>query len=508
MKPTLVIAGPGAGKTYDMVKRIVEAIPQLDPTRVLAAITYTNAATESISSRICTVATVPPNVFVGTTYSFFNRFIIQPYASIFDEIGVEKLFLEIDIDALIDKRVPNKADYAARNGLRNRLVTRFLRDGHIPVSEIGRIAASIVQNNRRVREVLCNRLQFLFIDEFQDLDSWQFKVIDEIRKGNQTEIFVVGDPEQYISGYTYQNTTARKPKSFDGIPIQRFSANRHHESANFRSFEEIVRFTNRFHTELQQESRVGSCADAGVFFITKTDLDAIIASYRSLIGNTIWHTDNDSRPSFFYLSYENKTFGNIATKYDLTLGSSLANYSSNPFELASNLISSCIDMSTNQLKTTFGLSGLKYRELCVRLIRAVQVGSIQSEEDVMKHVSGYLNQSITVPPGTQLRNQLSQLHNFFAGLTTDSGRHQYSSIHKAKGLEAHGVLAVARTESELSAWFTTDKTKRHNDRNDRCRVGYVAFSRARQVLCIACQKQISENMLRYISSLEVQTLDG
>ena len=37
-KPTMLIAGPGAGKTTDMVERIVEAIPELRPNRVLAAI--------------------------------------------------------------------------------------------------------------------------------------------------------------------------------------------------------------------------------------------------------------------------------------------------------------------------------------------------------------------------------------------------------------------------------------------------------------------------------------
>ncbi|HDL08104.1 MAG TPA: hypothetical protein ENG35_05125, partial [Desulfobacteraceae bacterium] len=47
-KPTLMIAGPGAGKTHDMVDRIVGAIPDLRPNRILAAITFTNAATDSI----------------------------------------------------------------------------------------------------------------------------------------------------------------------------------------------------------------------------------------------------------------------------------------------------------------------------------------------------------------------------------------------------------------------------------------------------------------------------
>ena len=77
-KPTMMIAGPGAGKTTDMVTRIVEAIPELKPNRILAAITFTNAATDSIKSRLHNQIQIPPNVFVGTNYSFFNQFILIP----------------------------------------------------------------------------------------------------------------------------------------------------------------------------------------------------------------------------------------------------------------------------------------------------------------------------------------------------------------------------------------------------------------------------------------------
>jgi DNA helicase-2/ATP-dependent DNA helicase PcrA len=226
MKPTLVIAGPGAGKTYDMVNLVAESIQSLDYGRILAVITFTNAATESIRSRIYSVVEFPSNLFIGTTFSFFNRFIIQPYASIFDDIKQEKVYLDININSALDSRVTDKKNYLARNAVRKKLLGYWLTKGCIPISEIGRVAATIIQNNKRVREVLCNRLQYLFVDEFQDIDTWQFRVFDEIRKGKKTRIYAVGDPEQYISGFTYQNTTARKPKSFTGIPILKFNANK------------------------------------------------------------------------------------------------------------------------------------------------------------------------------------------------------------------------------------------------------------------------------------------
>ena len=55
-KPTLVVAGPGAGKTYAMVEQMSLSLGTLAPSRYLAAITFTNAAANSIRERMCQVA--------------------------------------------------------------------------------------------------------------------------------------------------------------------------------------------------------------------------------------------------------------------------------------------------------------------------------------------------------------------------------------------------------------------------------------------------------------------
>jgi DNA helicase-2/ATP-dependent DNA helicase PcrA len=76
-KPELVLAGPGAGKTHGMVDEIIAALDKLAPHRHLAAITYTNAATNMIRDHLS--RRVPPrrNIFIGTTHSFISRFILH-----------------------------------------------------------------------------------------------------------------------------------------------------------------------------------------------------------------------------------------------------------------------------------------------------------------------------------------------------------------------------------------------------------------------------------------------
>ncbi|MEC0432508.1 3'-5' exonuclease [Bacillus subtilis] len=52
------------------------------------------------------------------------------------------------------------------------------------------------------------------------------------------------------------------------------------------------------------------------------------------------------------------------------------------------------------------------------------------------------------------------------------------SIHSAKGMEAECVLVLAETQNELNEWLA------NNQKSEEARIGYVAFSRARKLLCI------------------------
>ncbi|MCM3044071.1 ATP-binding domain-containing protein [Bacillus altitudinis] len=51
------------------------------------------------------------------------------------------------------------------------------------------------------------------------------------------------------------------------------------------------------------------------------------------------------------------------------------------------------------------------------------------------------------------------------------------SIHNSKGQEAECILVLAETKSQLDEWLELNET-------EEARVGYVAFSRARKLLCV------------------------
>lgn len=63
------------------------------------------------------------------------------------------------------------------------------------------------------------------------------------------------------------------------------------------------------------------------------------------------------------------------------------------------------------------------------------------------------------------------------------------SIHGAKGQEAECVLVMAESEAQLTEWLG------ENEESEEARVGYVAFSRARKLLCVWAPSIKEENYL-------------
>lgn len=137
--PTLVIAGPGSGKTTDMVDEIISVLPSLMPHRMLATVTYTNSAAETIRKRLSQKSGIPRNVFIGTIHSFLNQFIIIPYATLFDLAGIDKLFLEINVDEIAEAKIPktvkkgNPAYFGMKGKIKSQIMAGLLRNGKIPL---------------------------------------------------------------------------------------------------------------------------------------------------------------------------------------------------------------------------------------------------------------------------------------------------------------------------------------------------------------------------------------
>lgn len=70
----------------------------------------------------------------------------------------------------------------------------------------------IFQQNPQIREKWQKRLEYIMIDEFQDIDALQYRLM-EVLCGHHRNLFVVGDPDQTI--YTWRGADVRYLLDFD-----------------------------------------------------------------------------------------------------------------------------------------------------------------------------------------------------------------------------------------------------------------------------------------------------
>lgn len=102
-----ITAGPGAGKTYWLVKHIKNVLnnsTKLLSTSKIACITYTNVAVEEIQHRL---EVVGDRVEVSTIHSFLYKNVVKPYAHLIKNKDGESLINYEEMDGHYD-HVPSK----------------------------------------------------------------------------------------------------------------------------------------------------------------------------------------------------------------------------------------------------------------------------------------------------------------------------------------------------------------------------------------------------------------
>ena len=214
--PMLVLAGPGAGKTYCLICRIQHIISQLGiPPRRILAVTFTNKAAEEIASRLYeTRGRGSEDVSRGTLHALCFK-ILRDFAI---RCGLRPGFGVADHDyqlgVLKRLRVPEKrrAQVLSLFGLyrmqgrplgergsellaryQERLRARNLAD----FDDLVVLAEHLLRTDAAAAAELRARWDYLLVDEFQDLSPVQYGIVRRLAEGHRN-LFGVGDDEQSI----------------------------------------------------------------------------------------------------------------------------------------------------------------------------------------------------------------------------------------------------------------------------------------------------------------------
>ena len=216
--PVLVLAGPGAGKTFCLIERIRFLVENLgiEPDRI-CVFTFTNKAADEIAARLEDLGARVETVKRGTIHSFCAELLrelgahvgLKPGFGIADQEDQLLVLGRLEGHRRWHGRVLSRFsayrfrgdplrddDIALYERYKEFLATRNMLDFDMLILKAEQLLAdeSIAAQVRR-------RWSAVLVDEFQDLNPSQYRIIRAlaIEHGN---VFAVGDDEQSIYSWT------------------------------------------------------------------------------------------------------------------------------------------------------------------------------------------------------------------------------------------------------------------------------------------------------------------
>lgn len=293
--PLLIIAGPGSGKTYTLVERIVHIIQakSISPENILV-VTFTEKAASELITRVSNrllelnIRFNLNEMYIGTIHSiclrllqenreftrlkrnffvfddFDQKYFVYDHLSAFEEIEEIKLLLgeavqsswskteilvkwinmiseeALDPKSLVEATDPEISVVGRCGVIYQELISE---NNSLDFSTIQYEALNLLRNNPQVLEALRQKLQYLMVDEYQDTNTIQEKILFLLMNPESQNLCVVGDDDQGL--YRFRGATIRNilefPSNFPEGQCKQIQL-----TTNYRSHPGIIDFYNQF----------------------------------------------------------------------------------------------------------------------------------------------------------------------------------------------------------------------------------------------------------------------
>ena len=299
--PALVIAGAGSGKTRVLTYKIAYLLSQgVKPWNILA-LTFTNKAANEMKQRIGALIgqDMARKLNMGTFHSVFSRILrveaavlgYAPNFTIYDEGDSRSLIKAIIKEMQLDDKIYKPSTISSRismaknhlilpaeYALTENLMTRD-KEQHMPsmlsvysaycercrkanamdFDDLLTNTYALFNNNEDIRLKYADRFKYILVDEYQDTNHVQQKIVWQLSKEN-LRVCAVGDDAQSIYAFRGANidNILNFQKQFPGTQLFKLEQ-------NYRSTQSIVQAANSLirHNERQIPKDVFSKNDKG-----------------------------------------------------------------------------------------------------------------------------------------------------------------------------------------------------------------------------------------------------
>ncbi|MFC1481991.1 ATP-dependent helicase [Candidatus Neomarinimicrobiota bacterium] len=239
--PTILLAGPGTGKTFQITHRVKYLIEELGVSpNEIAIVTFTTEAARSMREKLAEkdLDLDPEKIpeIISTMHSMGNSIIgsapdlvglPEEYKLLSDGILRRLLLQDAAFLESGDRSIYEDTEQCRGHGDCNRdaedtkcqicikYVELLRKSRSIDYDDQIYLACELLRNNANITEGWRNKCKHLLIDEFQDINQAQCELI-QLLSFNQTEgLFAVGDDDQSI--YSFRGGTPKFVREFDSI---------------------------------------------------------------------------------------------------------------------------------------------------------------------------------------------------------------------------------------------------------------------------------------------------
>lgn len=232
--PLLIFAGAGSGKTRVITMRIAKLMAEGVPPYRILAVTFTNKAAKEMRERVekLTGAPIGRDMWIGTFHSLCARMLridgkhigLSPQFVIYDD-GDQLTVIKESLKALgwgDDKSLQPRTVLNGISRLKEKLITpeeaaadpdgdfdrivaqvyaeyakRLHRADALDFDDILYFSVRLLEQRSEVREKYAGRFLHVLVDEFQDVNKAQYRIV-ELLSEKYRNVVVVGDDDQSI----------------------------------------------------------------------------------------------------------------------------------------------------------------------------------------------------------------------------------------------------------------------------------------------------------------------